>query len=370
MLNVFISHKFGTNTKEAQRVKRILKEFDLHGIIMGGPDANPPWDMILGKIRSSASLIAIFGLQESRKVHNELGMAWGCRIPCFALVDRQANYDLGIASLVLSYGNRLDFKNTTRFESAIRTIARLIVRQNSQLNNDLETARRTLFSKLRREPSVAEVAEFVRKTPELVSQFVNREKVSDEYGKYGQYARRRLMVTDLFDCWKRLGLGCFEEVPSEISGGIVYRSSSVRRGRWACRFDFLVFGQKPYHPLAWWRNYVCQYKLAEAGWSVIVFLTYHRDSGSFRSFMRSWGGDYSFLPNIKPGTHYFGPGEGYHNVLVSTSKKKIDSMMTPTFILDDVLNKNVLAERVESVIMWIAKNRTTVFPRAVIEKEP
>jgi len=86
--------------------------------------------------------------------------------------------------------------------------------------------------------------------------------------------------------------------------------------------------------------------------------------------MRSWGGDYSFLPNIKPGTHYFGPGEGYHNVLVSTSKKKIDSMMTPTFILDDVLNKNVLAERVESVIMWIAKNRTTVFPRAVIEKEP
>jgi len=149
MLSVFISHKFEDNTAEAQRVKNILKEFDLKGVIMGEPDTRPPWDTIRKKIISSASLIAIYGKQESRMVHNELGIAWGNNIPCFALVEKMARYNLGITPIVLSYGNRLDFENIPKFETAVRKIGRLIAKEIKRQKQDIDKAKRTIFSELR-----------------------------------------------------------------------------------------------------------------------------------------------------------------------------------------------------------------------------
>jgi len=334
---------------------------------MGGPEANPPWEVIRKKVRSSSSLIAIYGKKESAKVHNELGMAWVNHTPCFAIVDTAASYDLGIAGIVLSFA-KVCFDQENEFKVAVRKISRLIVKQNAQLLNEIKIARNTLFRKLRREPTVSEISAYLGITHELISQLVPAERSVDVYGNYGQYSRLRQMNGDLCDCWKSLGWGQLS-IQGTHQLRRTYLTAKLRRGRWSCRFYFMVFADTTAHGLLWWRNKISEDYIDREEWPVIVQVSYSKYAGGeFRSFMKTWGGDYAFLLDIEPGIHYFGPGRGFENVISGTRAGKISYLMSPTFILHTVQNRQVLLERLKSLIEWISQNRMTVFPRPIIRK--
>jgi len=368
MFSVFISHKFGQNSREARIAQRVFREFNLSGIVMGGPDARPPWDVIRKRIRSSCSLLAIYGAKESAKVHNELGMAWGIGNPCFALVDTHADYSYGIAELVLSY-RTLNFEKGA-FKSEVRTIARRILKENSNLQKELDVARHLLFTKLRRDPTIAELASHVGRTQELISQFGLAEPARDEYAHLGQRTRYERMVMNLAECWSLHGMGTLSLGWTDKRKATFYVSDAVRFFGKQSRFYFMVFAGEASQRLDWWRNHLCQC-VHGAYWPVIVLVSYGKYSRrGFQSFMQEWGGNYSLLPDVEPGVDFFGPGIGYTNVRFPKSKSRISEVMTPTLILKFVTNKEVLSERIRSMLKWISSHRVHVFPRPVIKKDP
>jgi hypothetical protein len=357
------------DSNRAQLIKKALKEYDLEGIIVRGPDSHPPWDRIRRSIRESASLIAVYGCVESAKVHNELGMGWGCNLPCFAIVERAAKYDLGIANLVLYY-ERVSFANGHRFQTAVSKIAKNIVKENNQLKGSLTEARQKLYTQLRREPSVGELAAQVQRTPDLLKQLSTPESSLDTYATLGQNTRMQNVTTDLGVCWKSLGLGKLTPVQTGI-GKTLYQSDLVRMGRWTCKFHFMVFVRSSNEALAYWRNRVCQNHVDSKHWPVVALVSYKKQTGTdFRKFMTIWGADYSFLTNVEPGIDYFGPGRGYRNVSTPRDKTKISFLMTPTFVLNNVVNEQILTERVKSMFKWISQNRAITFPHRIIKQHP
>jgi len=274
-----------------------------------------------------------------------------------------ATYDLGIATLVLSY-ERARFDRRHDFESAVRRVVRKIVARSDELLQDSRSAYRELYRELRRQPSVGEIAARMGKPVELISQVYPSDSSVDVYGQDGQTSRLSHITEDLQHHWRSIRGGGLGLIVNKRSWRSVFQSELQGLAGREAKFYFTVFANTPSEGFCRWRNFLAQNYVDGEHWPIIVLLTYSNCPGrDFRTYMREVGGDYTFLVDIEPGVHYFGPGIGFRNAASGSSGRQIGYVIGrgPTFILENVVNQDVLAERLKSMIEWIRTNAHTVF---------